>query len=813
MQDLRFALRQLLRNPGFTAVAVLTLALGIGANTAIFSIVRAVLLEPLPYRDSGRLLFVWLDRSDAKISRAPLSSPDLRDLREGSRTCEAFGGIWASSTVSLRDGDAAPEQLRAAWVTPNFFDVLGAECALGRTFRPEDSEPGAPPTVLLAWDLFERRFGGDPAVVGQQILVNNQATRIIGVMPKPFRLLLPPDAAVPDHLQVWQAMPRDFDEWPRGALYLRVVGRMRPGFTLAQAQADLASIGQHIAEETGSRRAFAAVSLKADGVRELRGPLLSLFAGVTILLGIACVNVASLLTARALARVRETSVRLALGATRRRLAMQCLVEGGLLTVLGLAAAWWVGWAGLHLLQACLPESLSRIRAAKMDVPVLTFTAGISAVWGLMFSLAPLVELRRVTAAASLHRSPITSLGPLGRYAAPGRHRLRNGLVVSQIALSLLLLIGAGLLMRTFINLQRVDLGYQADRHLTFRVALPEDRYPSADAVTLAVEELQHRLAAIPGVRSAGAISHLPFDDLPNWGLTYREDSTAPNDGSPFANARAITPGLLETLGVQLIEGRLFDDQDNRSRRPVVVVNEVMANGLWPDRSPVGQEFMLGQAEPDRRVAVVGVIRHIKQRSLVSASDAQIFLPLGFWQRSPMAFVVRGDSPANPTAMTSNIRAAVAAFDPNLPIYDMRPLNDYLEAARSSRRFTMLLAGAFAVSALALTCIGLYGVLSCAVAHRHHEFGVRSALGAVPRQLLGQIVRESLGLAAAGCCAGLALALCLMRLLQTQLYGTPPWDPVTCGAAISLVLAGTLIASWIPALRVARIRPVEALRCE
>ncbi len=328
-----------------------------------------------------------------------------------------------------------------------------------------------------------------------------------------------------------------------------------------------------------------------------------------------------------------------------------------------------------------------------------------------------------------------------------------------------------------------------------------------------MEELQHRLEAIPRVRSAGAISHLPFDDLPNWGLTYRMDATAPPDGSPFANARAITPGLLETLGVQLIEGRLFDEQDNRSKRPVVVVNEVMAKRLWPDRSPVGQQFLLGQAEPDRRVSVVGVVRHLKQRSLVSASDAQIFLPLGFWQRSPMAFVVRGDSSANPTALTSNVRAAVATFDPRLPLYDVRPLNDYLEAARSTRRFTLLLAGAFAVSALALTCIGLYGVLSCAVVHRHHEFGVRSALGAVPRQLLGQIVRESLGLAAAGCCVGLALALCLTRLLQSQLYGTPSWDPMTCGAAISLVLAGTLVASWIPALRVARISPMEALRCE
>jgi predicted permease len=306
---------------------------------------------------------------------------------------------------------------------------------------------------------------------------------------------------------------------------------------------------------------------------------------------------------------------------------------------------------------------------------------------------------------------------------------------------------------------------------------------------------------------------LPFDDLPNWGLSYGLDATPQKEGAPFAHARAITPGLLETIGVPLIEGRFFTEHDGQAENPVVIIDDVMAQRLWPDQSALGQEFMLGQGQPDRRVSVVGVVRHVKQRSLMADVGPQIFLPYRLWQRWPMALVLRSDSFANPTALVAGVRAAVARFDPHLPIYDVRPLEAYLEAARSTRHFTMLLAGAFAVSALALTSIGLYGVLSCAVAHRRHEFGVRSALGAVPRQLRCQVLRESLKLAAAGCVVGIALALCLTRLLQSQLYGTHPWDPMTCGAAIALVFAGAVIASWIPAHRATTISPMEALKCE
>ena len=807
--DIRFGARMLRKNPGFTTVVVLTLALGVGANTAIFSVVRAMLIEPLPYHQPDRLVFVWLDRSDIKYSRAPLSSPDLRDLREGSQTCDEFAGIWASGTVALAGGNSDPEQLRTSVVTPNFFNVLGVECALGRTFRQEDSEQGAPPTILLAWDLFERRFGADPALIGRQILADDHWTTVIGVMPKQFSLMLPPDAAVPDHLQVWQPMSREFDQWPRGSLYLRVIGRMKTGANLAEAQQDIASIAKRISAETGTPRAFSVVSLKADGVREIRGPLLALFAGATILLAIACVNVAGLLTSRAMLRGRETAVCLALGVTRGRLAQQSLVEGGMLTVLGLVAGWCVGSAGLKLLLMCLPDSLSRISASRIDLPVVAFMSGIAIIWGLLFSLTPLLEWRPLPARMSIER-PFASLGP---YSGPGRIQMRSALVVAQVALSLVLLVGAGLFLRTFLNLQRVELGYRADRHITFRIALPDARYPSTEARITGMDLLQHRLRAIAGVNSAGAISHLPFDDLPNWGLTYALDSAPQKAGAPFANSRAITPGLLETLNAQLIEGRFFSDGDANREAPVVIIDDILAQRLWPNQSAVGRQFLLGQQQPDRRVSVVGVVGHLKQRSLVADLSPQIFLPFRIWQRSPMAFVLRTDSFADPNILAANVRSAVAEFDPHLPIYDLRPMQSYVDGARSIRRFTMWLAGAFAVSALVLSCVGIYGVLACSVTLRRREFGVRGALGAVPRQLLGLVVRQSLRLALTGCALGLALALGLMRLLQNQLFGTHPWDPVTCAAALALVIAAALTASWIPASRIARISPMEALRVE
>jgi predicted permease len=796
--DIRQAWRTLAAAPALTATIVATLALGIGANTAIFSVVHAMLLEPLPYRDPDRLLFVWLDRGDVGYPRGPLSWPDLKDLREASRTCAAFGGIWATGTVALA-GDGDPEQLRAAMVTHNFFDVLGAEPAIGRVFRAADSAPGAPRTVLLGWDLFERRYGGDRSIVGRQIRVNDESATVIGVMPKSFKLLLPTDSSVPDRLQIFAPFDADVETWPRGSLFLRLVARMRPGVSVVEAREEIASIARRIGEAIGEPRRFTTVALQADDVREIRAPLLALFAGVAILLMIACVNVAGLLIARTAARSRETALRLALGASRGRLVRGSLIEGLLLTLAGAAAGVLAGQAGLRLLLAALPESLNRLHAARIDTPVLTFTLGIAVVWGLIFSLAPTTEMFRSDPRQTLAAGT-------GRMAShPVRYRLRAALVTVQIALSVILLVGAGLLARTFVEVLRVHPGFDSAHHLTFRLALPQSRY-APDAITAAMSELRRQFSSLPGVTAAGAISHLPYDDLPNWGLTYALEGAARSASAPFANTRAITPGLLETMGARLIDGRFFTEHD---RTPMVIIDDLLAERLWPGERAVGKHLLIGQGEPNRRVAVVGVVRHLNLRSLVDDLIPQIFVPHAVWQRSPMAFVVRAEGP--PGVLVADVRRVVAAFDPALPVFEIRPLDAFVESARSIRRFTMWLASAFAMTALVLTCIGIYGVLAYAVATRRHEFGIRRALGADSGQLLRGVIGEGMRFTLAGCAIGIAGAAVAGRLLQSQLYAVEPRDPSTFAAAAAVIAVGALAACWAPARRAVAVAPMDALR--
>jgi putative ABC transport system permease protein len=808
LYDLRHAWNGLVHAPGLTAVIVATLALGIGANTAIFSIVDAMLLEPLPYRDPDRLLFIWTDMSRSGHPRAPLSGPELADLRRASRTCSDFAAIW-SNTAALTDGD--PEQLRIGRVTPGFFEVLGAPAALGRTFRAGDDGEGAEPAILLGWEVFARRFGADPAIVGRRIGVNGRPATVVGVMPRDFRLLLPPDASVPDHLQAWLPFWPGMEEGPRGQQFLRVIGRMRPGVTVADARAEVSAIAGRISREFpdygAEGRAFTTVPLQADDVREVRGPLLSLFAGVGLLLAIACVNVASLLVARAASRARETALRLALGASRGRLLRQWLVEGLLLALLGALSGLLAGHLGLRALLALRPESLGRIGSASIDTTVLAYTLGTSVVWGLLFSLAPLGELLRAAGGRALQphwRTSTTSV----------RYRTRATLAVVQIALSVVLLVGAGLLVRAFVEVQRVDPGFRSGRHLTFRLAVPEARYGTPEEFNAFSRALEERLRALPGVTGAGAFSHLPFDDLPNWGTPYLLEAAPNQAGAPQADARAISTGLFETLGVPLREGRYFRDEDQDRGHAVVIVDEMLARRTWPGRSALGQRLVTDPGStgvPDVPALVVGVVPHLRLRSLVDDLTEQIFYPQRIAQRNPIAYVVGTDG--DPAALAPLVREAVKALDPGVPIHDVRPLDAYVEAARSTRRFTTLLGAAFAVTALLLTGVGVYGVLAYAVARRRHEFGVRMALGAGAGRVMRHVLQEGLTLTLAGCAAGLAAALFASRLLQRQLYAVHPRDPVAYGAAVLLIVAGAVLACWIPARRAMAVTPMDALRCD
>ncbi len=794
--DLRYAWRGLRRAPGFTAVVVVTLALGIGANTAIFSVVHAMLLKPLPYRDARELAFVWLDRTRTSATRSglgyprgPMSGPDLRDLRERTRSFAAFGGIWASGTIALTAGND-PEQLRGALVTTNFFDVVGVGAALGRTFRPEDSTAGTQ-ALVIGWELFQRRFGGDPSAIGRRVEVNDGFATIVGVLPRDFRLLLPPDAAVPDHLQAFAPFWPDLENGPRRNLFLRVIGRMKPGVTLEHARDDVAAMSRTLTGELGAQRAFTVVALQDDGVRELRGPLLALFAGVAILLAIAGVNVAGLLVARAAARSKETSLRLALGAGRSRLLRQSIAEGLLLSAAGAAAGLLAGFVALRVLLALRPEPLGRLDASRIDGAVLAFTVAVAIAWGLLLSLAPLVELLKADPCGSL-RSPSRTT------SAPVRYRARASLIVGQIALSVVLLAAAALLVRAFIAVTRIDPGFRTERQLTFRTLVPRETF---------VRELLEKIAPLPGVTGAGAFSHLPYDDLPNWGLPYSLEAPIPPD-APFADARSVSPGLLETLGARLVEGRLFTDLDRDPRHPVVIVDDHLARLLWPGHSALGQQFNVNVGD-SRRPAVVGVIRHLRLRSLEADLLPQIFVPWQLAQRNPMAFVVGTDG--DPLLVAPGIREAALSLDRRCAVYDVRPLTEYVDAARAMRRFTVVLAAAFATTALALTAIGVYGVLAYSVARRRHEFGVRRALGADAGQVVRGVLREGLAFACAGCAAGIAGAFAAGRVLLGQLYGVQPHDPISYAAAVTLILGCALVACAIPALRAVAVSPMEALR--
>lgn len=798
--DVRHGWRGLLRAPGLTAVIVLTLALGIGASTAIFTVVHALLIEPLPYRAADRLTFVWAEASAAGYARLPLTGPELRALRAGTHTFTAFAGIWAPGTASLTDGDGGPEAVRFAYVTPDFLDVLGARAALGRTFRGDDQAGGPETPLMLGWDLFQRRFGGDRSVIGRQIELGGGRVTVVGVLPRGFRLLLPPDSAVPDDLQLLTPFWAGIEDGPQANRFLRVVGRLRPGATVAQARTEVAAATR----EFGDARRFTVVGLQGEGVRDVRAPVLSVFAGTGVLLLIACVNLAGLLMARAAGRARDTAVRLALGAARRRLLQQTIVESVLLTAAGAAAGIAVAFAGVRLLLMLAPSSLTRLQSSPAEPTVLAFTLGVSATWGLLLSLAPLRELLHVGEHRRLNGGRATVTTPI-------RHRTRAGLVAVQIALSVVLLVSAGLLARAFIRLQRVDPGFSPDGRLTFRLTVPGGR--DFNGFTRA---LQDRLASLPGVVGVGAMSHLPYDDMPNWALPYSLEATADLLASRSADARAVAPGTLEALGAQLLEGRFLTEGDRDPHRPVVVIDELLAQRLWPGDRALGREFVTGRAGwsgpnggPVNRVTVVGVIRHLNLRQLFNDRTPQLFVSWRLAQRNPAAFVIRGGGDAG--TLAREIRAAVAGLDPRVPIYDVRPMQDYFDRARATRRFTMQLAAVFAGAALALTGIGIYGVTAYTVARRRQEFGVKRALGARPARLVRDALREAAVFALVGSATGLAAAAAAARLLRGQLEMIDPLDPLPYAAALLLIVASAVAACWIPMYRAIRVSPMDAVR--
>jgi len=805
--DVRYGWRGLAASPIFTITALATLALGIGVTTAMLSIVRAVLLRPLPYREPDRLVFVWSDLTRASYPRGPLAGPELQDLRDRCRQFEGLGSIWANTAALTGDGD--PEQLRIGLVTADFFSVLGAEPLLGRTFGPGDNTIQPSPVVVLAWSLWQRRYAGDPSIIGRRILMNGAPVTVVGVMPATFRLWMPAEANVPDSLQAWRPLSSGISKAPRGQQFLRVVGRMRPGVTVDQASAEVASVGLALGREFEyygqSPPVFYALPLHSDAVHTVRPALLALLIGAVLLLVIACLNVANLLVARAAARRRETALRFALGATRARLFQQRLVEGLSLSLLGALAGLGVATMTVRLLVALRPESLSRIEGTGLDAWTVSVAIAVAVGWALVFSLAPLVTAVRTEPSPVLLTGARLTSGLVDR-------RTRAVLVVLEVALGLVLLVSAGLLLRASQKLAAVDPNFATARTMSFRIALPGSRYRTPDAVKSFSRQLEASLAALPGVQSVGGVSHLPYDDLPNWSTPYFRPETADPTTANEADARTVTPGYFETVQARLVDGRFFAETDENGKTPVAIVDDWLARRTWPGERAIGKRLMADPATtglPNTEVTVVGVVRHLRHRTPVRDVREQMYFPQWQVYRSPLAYVVR--TSADPETLSGPIRQAVAKLDPQLPISDLRPLDAYGYAARGTLRFTTSLSAAFSTAALLLACIGIYGVLAYSVTRRRVEFSIRRALGATQGQVVALVMREAFTLTAIGAVLGLLAAIPATQVLRTQLYGVTLIDPLTYAVAVPVLLGAVALAALLPAWRATGVSAAETLR--
>jgi predicted permease len=753
-------------------------------------------------------MFVWADIVDLGYPRAPLSGPELADFRAQSKTFEQLGGIW-STTASLT-GDGDPEQLRVATVTPDFFPLLGVRALYGDVLRAEHfGQPVRP--VLLSHALWKRRFGADPGVVGRTITMNDRPALVVGVMPADFALLFPPDSAIPPDLQAWAPGGARPQSEPRGQQYLRVVGRLRPGVSAAAAEQEIAAIGADIVRtwpttySPGYR--FYSVPMAADSLRTVRSPLLAIFAGVAILLVIATVNVAGLIIVRTTGRRRDAAVRIALGAARGRLFRQYLVEGLMLACAGGVVGVVLAQLGLRLLVGIAPQNLLRIGGARIDLFVLAFGLAIVFVWALLFSIVPIPETSRVPVGGALQQA--------GRVGLVQHQRTRRVLVVAQVALGVVLLVAAALLARTFDRLLRIDTGFSSDRILTFRIAVPGSRYPSRQAQVVFSRQVHQALAALPGVESVGAISHLPYDTLPNWGTPYLPEGETDPSRAGLADARNVAPGFFETVRARLVAGRWFTEADDGSQKEVaVIVDDLFAARVWPGQSPIGKALLIDASlggVPNAPARVIGVVGHLRHRSLTEAGREQIFVSSRQVLRNPVAFVVRTSTDLD--AVAGSIRGAIGGLDPRLPVYDLRPLDDYLGGARAASRFTLMLAALFAIVAVVLAAIGVYGVIAYSASARRREFGVRLALGAQRRQIGQLVLGEGLRLSAAGLTIGLVLALGAAQLLRTELYEVTPRDPIAYATAAMALCGAALLACWLPVRRATSADPQEVLRDE
>ncbi len=816
-QDIRYGVRMLWKNLGVTVVVIVALALGIGANTAIFSVVNSVLLQPLAYHESERLVF--LNEKSAVLDEMSISYPNFTDWRAQAQTFEKIG-VYNRASYNLT-GSGEAERIVTGQVSADLFSVLRVNAQHGRLFTNDEDKPGGTPVVVLSHALWQRRFGGQTSILNKPITLNGKSYDVIGIMPETF--------AYPSRVEMWVPVGQLSDQpsWKERGNHpgLYGVGRLKPGATIEQADADMNTIAANLEKQypdsnTGNRVRLR--PLLEIFVGDSRRALWVIFAAVGFVLLIACANIANLLLARATARKKEMAVRTALGASRWRLARQLLTESVLLSLIGGALGLILARWGVALILYMSPDGIPRSREVGLDWTVLGFTIVVSFLTGILFGLIPAIQAGAVEVQETLKET--------GR-GTSGRHWLRNSLVVVEVATTLVLLIAAGLMIRSFYLLQQVNPGFSHEQLTSFSIALPARKYATLESRSAFYDRLLENIRALPGVESAAAASGLPLGNN-GWQSNFRIDGQPdpPRDQVPLVELCTVTPDYFKAMNIPLLRGRAFTDSDNRSHlagqdlsalnddqkavrgRNKIIIDEEFAKRYWPNEDPIGKRVNFGSREEPRKLEVIGVVGRVKMESLNQNSD-RVQGYYSFAQSPPnsMTVIVKGAS--DPNQLINSVRAAVKAIDPDQPIYNPRTMSEIRADSVASERLNLTLLSLFAGIALVLAIVGIYGVMSYSVTQRTHEIGIRMAIGARPRDVFTMILGQGMKLTLLGIVIGLAAAFGLTRLMASMLFGVEPTDAMTFGGIAALLIGVALLACYLPGRRATKVEPTISLRYE
>lgn len=830
LQDIRYALRGFAQRPGYTTVLVVTLALGIGSNVAIFSVTNAVLLRPLPFDDPDELVLIWNRLENTNVERALVSGPDFIDYQQNTTLFDGFAAAVANPGTLT--GGGRGEQVLTGWTTVNFLEVLGVAPMLGRNFEESDAPPIDPASfgdpnaefppgaLILSHGLWQRRFGGDPNVLGMTLQMDGQESLVIGVMPPGFRIYLPPDAGMPTDIEVWRAAPQNMITFAdRTTPFFTVVGRLNPEVTVPQAQAEMDRLATTLREQhplhARSGMHITVTSMHEDIVSHMKPLLVALLVAAGFVLLIACANVANLLLVRAASREREIAVRAALGGGRSRIIRQMLTESGALSLAGGALGVVLAWWGTRVLIAMRPENLPRLEDVSVDLTVLGFTAGATVLAALLFGMAPALKASSANLSDALRERG-------GGGAAAAGTRIRTALVIAEVALSLVLLVGAGLMLRSFSNLRQVEPGFNPEGVLTFTVPLPIFKYTIPDQRADFYEQFQQRIEGLPAVQHVGGVAPLALAGGDQY-LVYSYGKGEASDeefNQTKADYKTVLPGYLAAMDGTLIAGRFMELADHRQGAPrVVMIDQKLAERTWPDEDAVGRQLDISVFQFDETgmtvvrtpAEVIGVVGNIRAESLTEDGRETVYYPFRWLPYIPLAMTVRAGG--DPLTLVPAIRRELEAMDPEVPMADIQMMGEYVSAAVAPTRFTFAIIGVFAGLALVLASIGLYGVISFSVRQRTREIGVRMAFGANEKIILRLVLGRALALGLAGVGAGIVAAFVSTRTVASLVYGVSTVDPLTfMGVPVVLVIV-TIAATYVPARRAMRVDPMEALRDE